>query len=114
MENIVQKAIESGPKPQVDPVRRDDSAPTRDAGKAGKQRPALVRWAGVALLVVGVLAAARMLPLQEALLGLVAWVRAAGWIGAGVFVAAYVLAAVLFIPGSILTLGAGFAYGVAL
>lgn len=40
--------------------------------------------------------------------------RAAGWLGAGVFVGAYVLAAVLFIPGSILTLGAGFAYGVAL
>jgi uncharacterized membrane protein YdjX (TVP38/TMEM64 family) len=45
------------------------------------------------------------------LLGLVEWARAAGPAGAAVYGLAYVLATVLFLPGSVLTLGAGFAYG---
>ncbi|MBI2438114.1 MAG: TVP38/TMEM64 family protein [Lentisphaerae bacterium] len=41
------------------------------------------------------------------------WVQQLGWIGVGLFVALYVLACVLFLPGSILTLGAGVVFGVA-
>ncbi len=46
------------------------------------------------------------------LLGFVAWVQSAGAAGMLAFALAYVLATVLFLPGSILTLGAGFVYGV--
>jgi len=41
------------------------------------------------------------------------WVRGAGAIGMGAYVVAYVVACVLFLPGVILTLGAGLVYGVA-
>ncbi|HZP40418.1 MAG TPA: FAD-containing oxidoreductase [Candidatus Binatia bacterium] len=63
--------------------------------------------------VAAALAAARLLPVDRWLLDFVAWVRSAGMVGVVVFVAAYVLACVCFLPGSVLTLGAGFAYGVA-
>ncbi len=62
--------------------------------------------------VVALVVASRVLRLQDHLLGLVSWIRGAGRLGIAVFVVAYVLATVGFFPGSILTLGAGFAYGV--
>ncbi len=47
---------------------------------------------------------------QSALL-MVEWIRGAGAAGAAVYALAYVAATLLFLPGSALTLGAGFAYG---
>lgn len=47
------------------------------------------------------------------LASLLEWVRGIGPWGAVVFAAAYVPAAVLFVPGSLLTLGAGFVFGLA-
>jgi uncharacterized membrane protein YdjX (TVP38/TMEM64 family) len=67
--------------------------------------------AGLALAGV-VVAAIKTLPVDRYLLGLVEWIRSAGALGVGVYVLVYILAAVLFLPGSVLTLGAGFAYGV--
>jgi len=72
------------------------------------------RLAGLALAVVMLVVLARLLPVDRWLLDFVAWVRGAGVTGMVVFVVAYVVATVLFLPGSLLTLGAGFAYGVAL
>jgi uncharacterized membrane protein YdjX (TVP38/TMEM64 family) len=43
---------------------------------------------------------------------LLAWIDAQGVAGILVFIATYIVATVLFIPGSILTLGAGFVFGV--
>lgn len=51
------------------------------------------------------------LPVAELLLKVVAWVERAGPAGVIVFSVAYVLATVLAVPGSILTLAAGFLYG---
>ncbi len=65
-------------------------------------------------IVAGLVAAARVLPVQQWLLAFVGWIRGAGGLGMFAFAVAYVLACVLFLPGSILTLGAGFAYGVGL
>ena len=48
--------------------------------------------------------------LQEAL----SWIQNLGAIGAIAFIALYVFAAVLFVPGTILTLGAGAVFGVVL
>lgn len=44
--------------------------------------------------------------------GLLEWIDSQGIAGIMVFVATYIVATVLFIPGSILTLGAGFVFGV--
>jgi len=67
------------------------------------------------LILVGLLAlvivAAKVLPVAQYLLEFVGWIRSAGMVGMVVYVAAYIAACVFFLPGSILTLGAGFAYG---
>lgn len=66
----------------------------------------------IALLAVGLLlAAGRYFDVQQYVLAFVAWVRNAGVPGMVLFAAAYVLATVLFVPGLLLTMGAGLAYG---
>ena len=71
-----------------------------------------LKWA-VGIAAVGALGAALLLlPLDRWLLALVETMRGAGGAGAVLYVAAYVLACVLLLPGSVLTLAAGFAYGV--
>jgi uncharacterized membrane protein YdjX (TVP38/TMEM64 family) len=75
------------------------------------------RWARIVLAVAlgGALVAGVLLfPVERWTLALVAWIRGAGASGAAVFALAYIAATVLLLPGSILTLGAGFAYGPAL
>jgi pyruvate/2-oxoglutarate dehydrogenase complex dihydrolipoamide dehydrogenase (E3) component/uncharacterized membrane protein YdjX (TVP38/TMEM64 family) len=67
-----------------------------------------------AVVLVAVVALLRTLPVTDYLLAFVAWVRGAGAAGMAVFVGAYVAACVLFLPAFVLTLGAGFAYGVPL
>ena len=53
------------------------------------------------------------LPIGSYALALVDYVRSAGAVGVAVFVVAYAVATVLLLPGSVLTLAAGFVYGVA-
>ena len=75
------------------------------------------RWARivVAVALAGVfLASVLLFPVDRGALALVAWIRGAGAGGATAFAIAYIAATVLLLPGSILTLGAGFAYGPAL
>jgi uncharacterized membrane protein YdjX (TVP38/TMEM64 family) len=77
------------------------------------QKPA--SWVRVALVVVAVVALLlllRWLNVREALIGALEWIRGLGAIGSLIFILLYVLATVLFVPGSILTLGAGFVFGV--
>jgi uncharacterized membrane protein YdjX (TVP38/TMEM64 family) len=70
------------------------------------------RRAALWLVVIAALVAAFiLLPVNAWLLGLIERIRDMGLAGAAVFVIAYVAATVLLLPGSILTLGAGFAYG---
>ncbi|MCC7194657.1 MAG: FAD-containing oxidoreductase [Gemmatimonadaceae bacterium] len=69
----------------------------------------------LALVAVAVLVGAlKMVHVQHYLLDLVTWIRGAGWAGMVAFAFAYVVATVFFLPGSILTLGGGFAYGIGL
>lgn len=71
------------------------------------------RTLGLALLLAALLLipALVFLPVNAWLLAIVEWARGAGALGVLVFILLYVAAAVLFIPGSLLTLGAGFLYG---
>jgi uncharacterized membrane protein YdjX (TVP38/TMEM64 family) len=75
------------------------------------------RWGRIVVAVAvggALLASALLFPVDRGALALVGWIRSAGAGGAAVFAIAYIAATVLLLPGSILTLGAGFAYGPAL
>ncbi len=77
-------------------------------------KPRANKWR-VGLLVVAVLAlvvATRTFDIPELFRQLLDWVDRLGPAGVLAFVGIYVAAAVLFIPGSILTLGAGVIFGV--
>lgn len=72
----------------------------------------------ISRIVVGVLLAAAIatilavLPVQNYLTRVLSWVESVGPWGPPLLGAAYVAACVLFVPGSILTLGGGFLFGV--
>ncbi len=68
----------------------------------------LILAAVVAVLVIG----GKYLNLPQRLADALEWIEDLGPAGMGVYALLYILACVLFIPGSILTLGAGAIYGV--
>jgi uncharacterized membrane protein YdjX (TVP38/TMEM64 family) len=70
-----------------------------------------IRYAVLVAVLAAVVTAGLTLPLGQWSEQLVAWIREAGMAGVAVYAVVYVLSAVLMLPGSILTLGAGFAYG---
>lgn len=63
------------------------------------------------MILLGLLAAVRLLPVDQWLEAFNEWVGHLGPWGIVIFVAVYVVATVLLLPGSILTLGAGFVFG---
>lgn len=65
-----------------------------------------------ALAAVAAVGAAVYFDVQELLRSALGWIDGLGPAGAAVFVVVYVVACVFFIPGSILTLGAGVVFGV--
>jgi uncharacterized membrane protein YdjX (TVP38/TMEM64 family) len=71
-------------------------------------------WRLVILLAViaGLIVAVNVLPVEKYLNSLLEWVDGLGMWGPIILAAAYVVACVLFVPGSALTLGAGFLFGV--
>ncbi|HEX8818912.1 MAG TPA: VTT domain-containing protein, partial [Archangium sp.] len=69
------------------------------------------RWAAGVAGGVALVLAFRLLPVDTWLLGLVERIRDSGMRGMGLYVLLYVVATVLVLPASVLTLGAGFAYG---
>jgi rSAM/selenodomain-associated transferase 2 len=73
-----------------------------------------LRVAVAVLLLAAIVAVAVGLPLASWIGGAAAWVEPHREAAGAVFVAAYVLAAVLLVPGSILTLAAGFLFGLPL
>ena len=93
------------------------SAHPEHASVGASQTPApgagRARFVALALVAVAMVAAVKLLPVNQWLLAFVAWIRDAGTTGMAVFVLAYIVACILLLPGLILTLGAGFAYGVA-
>lgn len=59
-----------------------------------------------------ILVAARWLGVGDILHRLLEWISSLGAVAPVVFIAAYIVACVLFIPGSIMTIGAGVLFGV--
>ena len=71
-------------------------------------KPLLIVTAVVAVLVLG----GKYLNLQQKIADVLAWVEGLGPAGMGVYTLLYIIACIFFIPGSLLTLGAGAIYGV--
>ncbi len=65
------------------------------------------RLVAAAISVALILAAGRYFDLPGLLAGAMAWVAAQGVAGIAAYVVLYMVACLLFLPGSILTLGAG-------
>ena len=69
------------------------------------------RWATGVALVVALVLAFTLLPVDRWLLGLVERIRDTGTAGSVLYIGLYGVATVLLLPASVLTLGAGFAWG---
>ena len=76
------------------------------------KKSSLARVAVLVALVATVAVVLAFVPVKGYLTDFLAWVQDIGPWGPAFLAIAYVPAAVLFLPGSILTLGAGFAFGV--
>jgi uncharacterized membrane protein YdjX (TVP38/TMEM64 family) len=74
-------------------------------------KSALGRLVVLVVIVIGLLVAARFLPVQQWLRSFNDWVGQMGAAGILIFIAVYAAATVLLAPGAILTIGAGFVFG---
>jgi uncharacterized membrane protein YdjX (TVP38/TMEM64 family) len=77
-----------------------------------KKRGTIVRLILVVAVVVLLYVLVRVFNVQELLRSLLVWIDGTGLWAPLIFIGLYIVATVLFIPGSILTLGAGFVFGV--
>jgi uncharacterized membrane protein YdjX (TVP38/TMEM64 family) len=66
----------------------------------------------VAVLIGAIVAMGLLLPVTDSLRAVLEWAEGLGLWGPVVVVGIYIVACVLFLPGSVLTLGAGFLFGV--
>jgi uncharacterized membrane protein YdjX (TVP38/TMEM64 family) len=82
---------------------------SNDAKKAPKS--AVGRLVALIVIMLGLFLAARFLPVQQWLRSFNDWVGQMGVAGIFIFIAVYAIATVLLAPGAILTIGAGFAFG---
>src|SRR6266446_99118 len=69
------------------------------------------RLGALFVIVIALFLAMRFLPVQQWLRNFNDWVGQMGVVGVFIFIGVYALATVLLAPGSILTIGAGFAFG---
>jgi uncharacterized membrane protein YdjX (TVP38/TMEM64 family) len=70
------------------------------------------KWILVLLIVIALSILAKMLPIRSWIASLIDWVQLRGSVGVIVFIIAYALATVLFLPGWIFTVSAGLVYGI--
>lgn len=83
--------------------------------KPAKQRPrSRLKWVALAAGIAGLVILSQMVDVQSVLQSVLTWVNDLGAWGAIAFMLIYSLATVLFLPGSLLTLGGGAIFGVVL
>ena len=99
---------------EAGPEERAEARPGPDGSRPARRRR-LLRLAAIAALAAAAAAGLWLLgagaAIRSALVSVLEWTRGMGPGGEAVLIAAYAIACVLFLPGSILTLGAGFAFG---
>lgn len=78
---------------------------------ATEKRPSRARWIVLAVVVLALVVATRLLPVAEWLRAFQSWVAHQGVWGGVLYGAVYVVAVLLFVPGSVLTIGAGLVFG---
>jgi uncharacterized membrane protein YdjX (TVP38/TMEM64 family) len=78
----------------------------------GLERGTRRKWMGLGTSILGLLILARVLPVADWLLKFDDWIVHLGLLGVLLFMLVYVAATVLLFPASILTIGAGFIFGV--
>jgi uncharacterized membrane protein YdjX (TVP38/TMEM64 family) len=76
-----------------------------------KGTSAIGRFIALIAIVMALFLAMKFLPVQQWLRSFNGWVGQMGVAGIFIFICVYTAAAVLLVPGSILTIGAGFAFG---
>jgi uncharacterized membrane protein YdjX (TVP38/TMEM64 family) len=76
-----------------------------------QSKNAIARLVVLILIVIALFLAMRFLPVQQWLRSFSDWVAQMGVAGILIFIVVYAVATVLMAPGSILTIGAGFAFG---
>ncbi len=69
------------------------------------------KWIALGAVTVGLFLAWRLLPVEDWLKDFQEWISGLGPLGGVLYGLAYVAAALLFVPGAILTVGAGFIFG---
>ncbi len=72
------------------------------------------KWVLYTIAAIAILLAAKYFHVQDLLKEALDWIRKLGPWGPVMFICLYVVATVLFVPGSVLTLGAGALFGVVL
>ncbi|MEP1648272.1 MAG: TVP38/TMEM64 family protein, partial [Rhodopirellula bahusiensis] len=72
-----------------------------------------IRWGSVAAILIAVLVIFRTLPINLVTSAMNEWIGGLGWWGPIVLVLLYIVATILFVPGTILTLAAGAIFGLA-
>jgi uncharacterized membrane protein YdjX (TVP38/TMEM64 family) len=76
-----------------------------------EKKGALLRLIALAVILIALGLSMKFLPVREWLSDFNTWVGQMGIAGICIFIAVYAVATVLLAPGSILTIGAGFAFG---
>ena len=69
-----------------------------------------IKLVALCIIIVAVIAAAALLPMKDWLVKVLQWTQGLGVWGPIVVIVFYIVACILFLPGSVLTLGAGFIF----
>ena len=80
-------------------------------GNKKTSKDAITRLIGLIVSLIALFLTIRFLPVQQWLRSFNDWVGQMGMAGIFIFIGVYAVATVLMAPGSILTIGAGFAFG---
>src|SRR5438552_10735378 len=91
-----------------------ETGPVAESQAASSKLRSRLRWVLYATAAIAVLVAAKYFHVQDLLKEALDWIAKLGPWGPVIFVGIYIVATVFFIPGSVLTLGAGAVFGVGL
>jgi uncharacterized membrane protein YdjX (TVP38/TMEM64 family) len=82
-----------------------------ESAPKGKSRSRLVILIAAAVVVIALVVASFFLPVKQYLVDVLTWCRSLGVWGPFIVIIVYIVACVFFLPGLVLTLGAGFIFG---
>jgi uncharacterized membrane protein YdjX (TVP38/TMEM64 family) len=84
----------------------------QDEEATGKSRAGLYRLIALAVIIAALIVAVRVLPVRQWLNAVLRWTEELGVWGPVFVVGVYLVSCVLFLPGSVITMGTGFLFGV--